>query len=238
MKGGMYKYIYCHVGNFTQNDLEKFPTLNFINKDLRFSFSLNYKDLFYLTEDKNYYIFNIMIINIYNPYDYEDIGGLKWVLGIPFWKKYQFSFDSDNKLIYFYNKNGKFLDEISPEDNTYNEDKKEDADTDNINNKKNENNLNLPMDNNQNNDNKNISIEINTIFLFGFLIIIFIVLFCILILIIRKLLFKKGFILIRTKKANELNDDEYYNYSSQNINYSKKDNLKNKECEMQIQKFN
>ena len=36
-----YKYIYCHAGNFSQNDLEKFSQLNFINKDLRYNFTFD-----------------------------------------------------------------------------------------------------------------------------------------------------------------------------------------------------
>ena len=49
-----------------------------------------------------------MIDNYYENDDSENEE--KWVLGLPFWKKYQFSFDIDNKLLYFYNKDGKFLD--------------------------------------------------------------------------------------------------------------------------------
>ena len=49
MRGIIYKYIYCYSEMFTINDLETFPSLNFKNKDLRYIFSLNYQDLFYLT---------------------------------------------------------------------------------------------------------------------------------------------------------------------------------------------
>ena len=244
MRGSMYKYIYCFANNFTQNDLEKFPTLYFKNKDLRYLFSLDYKDLFYLTEDKKYYIFNIMTINIFNydAIDEDELDGAKWILGLPFWKKYQFTFDSDNKLIYFYNIYGKFLDEtdndVLPNDK-YNEIKSINN-HDNINNTELTNNKRIINDNKNDIKNKYISIEIKKIILFIILIFIFIFIFCILILIIKKILFKKGFILIRAKKANELNENDYYEYSSQNINYSKKNNLNNneKECEMQIKQLN
>jgi hypothetical protein len=53
-----------------------------------------------------------MIFNILRG----DNNDKNWVFGLPFWKKYQFIFDSDNKLIYFYNKNGKFMDEIENKD--------------------------------------------------------------------------------------------------------------------------
>ena len=106
MRGSMYRFIYCHYGNFTQKDLEKFPVLKLKNVKLRYIFSLDYKDLFSLTLDKRYYIFNIVIANIY-PGDNNQNEG-HWVFGLPFLKKYQFSFDIDNKLIYFYNKEKNF----------------------------------------------------------------------------------------------------------------------------------
>ena len=40
----MYKFIYCNAVNFTINDLEKFPILNFKNNILRYIFTLDYKD--------------------------------------------------------------------------------------------------------------------------------------------------------------------------------------------------
>ena len=233
MKGGMFKYIYCHARNFTENDIKKFPTLYFKNIDLNFAFSLDYNDLFYLSQDKQYYIFNIMITDIYNldAMDEDELDGTKWIFGLPFLKKYQFSFDSDNKLIYFFNKNGIFLnDDISKgdeDDVIYNNEKYE-----KVNNDSNKNNTIKKK------DNKYYSIEIKKIIVFIVLTLFFISLFFILVLIIKKILFKKGFVLIRVKKANELNEEEYYDYSSKNINFLKDENDKNKEVEMHIQKYN
>ena len=65
---------------------------------------------------------------------------------------------------------------------------------------------------------------------------LFIFLFYVIVLIVKKILFKKGFVLIRVKKANELNEDEYYEYSSQNINFNKSIKGNKKELEMQIKK--
>lgn len=232
MRGSSYKYIYCHSGNFTKNDLEKFPQLNFINKDLRYKFTFDYKDLFYLSPDKNYYIFNILMINVFNfdEIDGDVIDGEKWILGLPFWKKYQFMFDSDNKLIYFFNKNGIFLDEVQynkNDNNNYNK---------NIKTVKNKDitNKNRIIDIDKKVENYYV-IEIKKVILIIFLIIVFLFIFCFLILIIRKLLFKKGFILVRAKKVNELNEDQYYEYSSKNIEYIQNNNLKNKEYEMKVQ---
>jgi hypothetical protein len=223
MRNSLYKFIYCKASNFTQKDLEKFPPLNFKNRILRFIFTLDYKDLFSLTNDKKYYIFKIMIVNVYSG---NEDGG-QWVLGLPFWKKYQFSFDTDNKLIYFYNKDGNFLDELSEDEYEYNDNKEETKDK-TKNNDEDKNKIDSDISNNKTNDSKNdnsqkyINIEIKTLVLLIILIIVFICLLVFLIIIlIKKILFKKGFVLKRIKKANELNDDEF-DYSSNNKSNSKK----------------
>ena len=109
MRGSMYKFIYCHESNFTLKDLMKFPILNFKNIRLRYKFTLNYKDLFSLTSDKKYYLFNIVLVNFFGGDNNDETG--QWIFGLPFFRKYQFSFDADNKLIHFYNREGNFLDE-------------------------------------------------------------------------------------------------------------------------------
>ena len=245
MRGSMYKFIYCYTKNFTQKDLEKFPSLNFKNNILRYIFTLDYKDLFSLTFDKKYYIFNIMIVNIYQG---DENDGGHWVLGLPFWRKYQFSFDIDNKLIYFYNKKGNFLDEVFEEENYFDyEDEKNKINekTNNISSENENFGNNTELGNNQkiiikdkklknNSNKKEVEIKIEKIILFIILIIFFIFLFSILLILVKKILFKKGFILMRIKKANELSDDDY-DYSSKNINFIKNEkNIKPQECEMQI----
>ena len=227
MRNKMYKFIYCYSQNFTKNDLEKFPVLNFKNKILRYIFTLDYKELFSLTYDKKYLIFNIMIFNILNGINSNS--EQRWVFGLPFWKKYQFSFDIDNKLIYFYNKNGDFFDEIQ------------------IRSKHSINNNNKNLGNNNNNgtyidyekgiingdNSKYIEIKKEKIIIFIILIVIFIILFYFSILLIKKLLIKRGYIIMRMKKANELIDD--YDYNSKDINNINNNNgLLNKECEMQV----
>ena len=235
MRGSMYKFIYCYKNNFTQNDLEKFPVLNFKNKILRYIFTLDYKDLFTLTYDKKYYIFNIMVVNVYQG---DGPDGGQWVFGLPFWRKYQFSFDIDTKSIYFYNKNGKFLKEIFEEEPFYDyiDDKnginnKEEENSGNSNNKTNNKGI---ISRNTKDEKNYVEIKLKSIFLFIMLVIFFIFVFCILLILTKKILFKKGFILMRIKKANELNDDDY-NYSSKKINFIKNDeNIKSQECEMQV----
>jgi hypothetical protein len=175
-----------------------------------------------------------MVVNVYQG---DGPDGGQWVFGLPFLRKYQFSFDIDSKSIYFYNKNGKFLEEIYEEEPFYDylDDKNE------INNKEEENSGN--SNNTSNNkgiisinkkDEKNyVEIKMKTVFLFIMLVIAFIFVFCILLILAKKILFKRGFILMRIKKANELNDD--FDYSSKDINLIKNDgNIKSQECEMQV----
>ena len=225
MRNKIYKFLYCHSENFTKSDLEKFPALNFKNKILRYIFTLDHKELFSLTNDKKYFIFNIMIFNILNSINSNS--EQRWVFGLPFWKKYQFTFDIDNKLIYFYNKNGDFFDE------------KQIRNKHSIKN----NNKNLGINNNNdtyidyekgiiNGDNfKYIEITKEKIIIFIILIVIFIVLFYFFILLIKKLLIKRGYIIMRMKKANELIDD--YDYTSKDIN-NNNNGLLNQECELQV----
>ena len=228
MKGTIFKYIYCYANNFTENDIKKFPPLYFKNFDLNYIFSLDYNDLFYLTQDNQYYIFNIMLTDLYimDRLDEDELDGTKWVFGLPFLKKYQFSFDSDNKLIYFFNKKGLFLKDIIPEE-------------DEVKNKYEKNNNELNKTNEiKNKNNKFYSIEINRIFVFIALFVLFISLFFVLVLIIKKILFKKGFVLLRAKKANELIENEYYDYSCKKIDFKKDKSAENSEVEMIIQNYN
>ena len=168
-----------------------------------------------------------MIFNILNGINSNS--EQNWVFGLPFWKKYQFSFDIDNKLIYFYNKKGDYFDEIQIRSKYI------------INNKNknlgNNNNNDTYMDNEKgiiNGDNlKYIKINKEKIIIFIILIIIFIILFYFFILLIKKLLIKRGYIIMRMKKANELIDD--YVYTSNDINNNNNNNgLLNQECEMQV----
>jgi uncharacterized membrane protein len=126
-----------------------------------------------------------MMINLYAfDMDEDEIDGAKWIFGLPFWRKYQFMFDSDNKLIYFFNKNGIFLDEEKQNkigNDNYNKN------TQTVNNKD-INNTNKTKDIDKKIENYYV-IEVKKVILIILLIIIFIFIFCFLMLIIRKLLF-------------------------------------------------
>ena len=236
MRGSMYKFIYCHTSNFTLKDLTKFPILNFKNINLRYKFTLNYKDLFSLTSDKKYYLFNIVIANVYRG-DKNDEAG-QWILGLPFFRKYQFGFDTDNKLIYFYNKEGNFLDEneLGTNEDEYEKEreKKIRIEDENSGNDTEINNNQRIIDNKKKETKKYINVKLEKIIIILVLCIIFIFLFCFLLLLVKRILLKKGYVLTRIKKANELNDN--YDYSSNiNDNLIKNENKpKYQECEMQI----
>ena len=86
-----YYYYYCNK----DVDLSKFPNLNFEIKSLGFNLTLTNKDLFKLINDK--YIFLILISGTSISY---------WVIGEPFFRKNQLIFNTDNKVIGFYNGKG------------------------------------------------------------------------------------------------------------------------------------
>ena len=72
----------------------KFPTLKFVHKSFLYTFELNYYDLFKEKDDKIYFLI---------WFDYSFKADLHWEMGLPFTKKYLFSYNYDTKLISFYN---------------------------------------------------------------------------------------------------------------------------------------
>ena len=84
-----YKYFYCNE----DVDISLMKNLSFYNKDLNYTFELNYKDLFYNFKGKNYFL---VVFPWYM--------GLQWRMGFPFFKKYQLIFDSENKIIGIYDR--------------------------------------------------------------------------------------------------------------------------------------
>ena len=82
-------YFYCDK----DINIKKFDNLNFYMKDLDFTFTFTYEDLFY--EYKNKYYFLVLFTDVEQC----------WEFGFPFFKKYQIVFDQDKKIIGFYKKN-------------------------------------------------------------------------------------------------------------------------------------
>ena len=94
---------YCNL----DVDISKFESIYFYHKEFNFTFELDYKDLF--IKNENFYYF-LVSFDIYSNYE--------WIFGKPFFKKYNFVFDQDKKILGFYsekekkylsNENNKFL---------------------------------------------------------------------------------------------------------------------------------
>ena len=84
-----FKYYYCNE----DVNISEMKNLSFFSKELNYNFSLSYKDLFYNFNGKNYYL-------VIFPW----FMGIKWRLGLPFFKKFNFVFDSEKKVIGVYDK--------------------------------------------------------------------------------------------------------------------------------------
>jgi len=87
---------------------KKFPDLHIFSRELGETFILKKKDLFFY--DINYnnisdHFCYLMVWFTKSNYAYEK---KYWCLGIPFFKKYRFSFDYEKKLIGFYNQSFHF----------------------------------------------------------------------------------------------------------------------------------
>lgn len=81
-------------------DISKMKNIYFYNKQLDFTFELTYQDLFYYNDKDEYNYFLIIFSN-----DLEDSDENQyryWILGEPFFKKYQFIFNKDSKTMGIY----------------------------------------------------------------------------------------------------------------------------------------
>ena len=87
--------IFCYSDIFMENDIEKFPEINFYKYKIGFNFSFTGKELFF-KKDKKYFF--RMIINMKQFEKDFKVGRL-------FLKKYQVIFNSDAKSMSFYKEN-------------------------------------------------------------------------------------------------------------------------------------
>ena len=94
-KNIMYYFI-CYINDNKVREIffNNFPSLTFYQKQMNYNFTLDSKDLFTIIPDNNRILFNIGFIN----------NSKIWILGKPFFKKYQISFNiKSNKIIYYSN---------------------------------------------------------------------------------------------------------------------------------------
>ena len=74
--------------------MKYFPPLQFLHKEMNYTFELTYEDLFIEKYDK-------LILLIF----FKD-RGITWRLGKPFLKKYAFIMNQDDRVVKFYEKHG------------------------------------------------------------------------------------------------------------------------------------
>ena len=103
-----YIFYYCDKNKINEQEIKNFPILYFSNIELNYIFELNYQDLF-LEKDNILYFLVIFYDYPQEIQTYFDDYVSRWDLGIPFLKKYFFTFDYDNKYIGFYNNNNSYI---------------------------------------------------------------------------------------------------------------------------------
>ena len=90
---GPNKFYYCNKEKY-KNNMKYFPPLQFLHKEMNYTFELTYEDLFIEKYDK-------LILLIF----FQDRGST-WRLGKPFLKKYAFIMNQDDRVVKFYEKHG------------------------------------------------------------------------------------------------------------------------------------
>ena len=86
-------FFYCKNEKIILDEIKQgFPNIKFHSKDLNYNFDLNIEDLIYIKDVCIYFLIFFENDNTNN----------RIIMGKPFLKKYQFYFEPDKKLIYFY----------------------------------------------------------------------------------------------------------------------------------------
>ena len=88
-------YYFNYYCNLNVN-ISQFKSIYFYHKKFNFTFELNYKDLFIKNDDFYYFLVSF---NIHSTYE--------WIFGKPFFKKYNFIFDQDKKILGLYSEKEK-----------------------------------------------------------------------------------------------------------------------------------
>ena len=112
----------CNKEKFGKEDIKKFPSLSFLNRDLGTDIIFENTELF--TETKYKYFYNVV---------FREYKGSYWVFGKPFLRKYPVIFDLDQNIIEIYKDTKK--------------EEEKDGDNDNNNNNNNNNNNDSYADN-------------------------------------------------------------------------------------------
>ena len=86
-----YEYFYCYKNLLKKEDIETIPKIQFIHKELNYTFEFNSQELFY--DKKEFYIFKII---------FNKKGNFYWIFGKPWLSKYLMIFNQDSKTIGYY----------------------------------------------------------------------------------------------------------------------------------------
>lgn len=96
-------YIYtCNQNNF---DIKQFPKIIFSSRSYNFEFELNYNDLFVKKYNNKYYF--LVLFKAYKEENNTNNTDIKeiWIMGEPFYKKYDFTLNIEGRMLGFYNPN-------------------------------------------------------------------------------------------------------------------------------------
>ena len=91
-----YKFFYCKKDKV---DLTEMKNINFYIRDKNMTFVLEPKNLFY---EYNGYLYYLIIYKQFNIDDGNK--DFEWTFGTTFLKKYILTFDTEDKLVYYYSK--------------------------------------------------------------------------------------------------------------------------------------
>ena len=86
-----YEFFYCDKNKLKEKDMEQLGKIEFVQKEMNYTFEFNYKELFY--EKNEYYIFKVIFNHKNNFY---------WIFGKPWFTKYFMVFNQDSKTIGHY----------------------------------------------------------------------------------------------------------------------------------------
>ena len=109
MNSDKMRYFYCDKNKFEEGDINKAPSIYFYSVQFKYTFEIKGKDLFELKNNKYYFLL------LSETFTYS------WTLGKPFFKKYPFLYNIEERTISFYNPNIPYKNAFDNFDNKINQ---------------------------------------------------------------------------------------------------------------------